>query len=88
VAFGRLSLTFYVTHILVGHAFFQWVTHQHGKASSNHTLFFATVFVLAGIVFADRWMRHFRRGPLETAMDTLMGVLLNPKEGTRLQVDS
>jgi uncharacterized protein len=88
VAFGRLSLTFYITHILLGHAFNQWIVHQHEKASSHHTLFFATVFILAGIVFADRWIRHFRRGPLETAVNTLMGVLLKPKEGTRLQVDS
>ncbi|WP_419662913.1 hypothetical protein Dvar_33990 [Desulfosarcina variabilis str. Montpellier] len=80
VAFGRLSLTFYVSHILISCAWSQWVVTQHKAASSNQVLCFAAVFILAGIVFADRWMRHFRRGPLEMAVNELMCAFLRLKQ--------
>jgi uncharacterized protein len=80
VAFGRLSLTFYISHILIGHAYYQWVVSHHGMVLSNRIFVFMMVFILAGIGFANLWMRHFQRGPLETALNELMCTFCKPKQ--------
>jgi uncharacterized membrane protein YeiB len=81
VAFGRLSLTFYISHILVGYTYNRWAVNQYGLASSNQAVFFATIFILAGLVFANRWLRYFKRGPLETVVNALTSVFLKYKKG-------
>ena len=78
VAFGRMSLTMYIAHILCGHAYHQWIISQYGIAASRHTLFFAIGFSLAGIVFASVWARFFMRGPLEFVMNTMAHTLASP----------
>ena len=86
-AFGRMSLTMYLCHILIGHAVTRLLESQNGSASSNQLLFFSTVFILSGILFADRWMRHFKRGPVETVLHRLTAVLLRRK-GQRLPANA
>ena len=78
VAFGRLSLTLYISHILASSAYHQWILATHGSASSEQMLFFSTGFILAGIAFATAWTRHFKRGPLEQLMDALTRLSLTP----------
>lgn len=77
-AFGRLSLTFYVSHILLGHAYHQWVIQLQGIITSSQVLFFAIAFIMVGMAFALVWTRCFRRGPLEMAMNALIYACVKP----------
>ena len=66
-----MAMTFYVSHILISHLFYRWITERHYMATSLQVLLFAVAFILIGIVFAGVWLHHFKRGPLELALDTL-----------------
>jgi uncharacterized membrane protein YeiB len=77
-AFGRLSLTFYVSHILLGHAYHQWIIQSQGIITSSQVLFFAVAFIMVGMAFALLWTRCFRRGPLEMAMNALTCAFMKP----------
>jgi uncharacterized protein len=71
VVFGRMSLTFYIAHILIGTAYSHWIDERYGLATSGQALFFAIGFIVAGILFAMVWSRYFSRGPLEMVMNTM-----------------
>jgi uncharacterized membrane protein YeiB len=75
-ALGRLSLTVYISHILLGHACHQWIVKPYGSASSSQTLLFAVGFILAATFFALVWTRCFMRGPLEMAMIALTNTIM------------
>lgn len=77
-AFGRLSLTFYISHILFGHFCHQWIVKQYGSVSSSQTLLFAVGFIIAANLFALVWTRFFMRGPLEMAMNALTYAVMKP----------
>ncbi len=79
VAFGRLSLTFYISHILIGHACDRWIVSRQQTVSSHETLLFTAIFILVGIVFAKWWMHHFQRGPLEMVVNQLISGFLKLK---------
>jgi uncharacterized membrane protein YeiB len=66
VAFGRLSLTMYVAHLLLGYALFYWIEHNFGEVTWAQTLNAAGLFCCSGICVAAGWLRFFKRGPLET----------------------
>ena len=71
VAFGRLSLTLYVFHILLCDAYYRWVKAFYGNATSGQMLSFTMGYILGGMVLAAVWTRRFKRGPLESVMDSL-----------------
>jgi len=81
-AFGRMSLTVYLSHILIGHLFNRLFVSQGSSISSNQMIGFATAFILSGILFADRWMRHFKRGPVETILHELTDAFLRLRRQT------
>jgi uncharacterized membrane protein YeiB len=77
-AFGRLPFTVYLSHILLGHAYNQWIVDQYGSASSRQALLFAVGFIIAANLFASVWTRFFMRGPLEMAMNALTQAIRKP----------
>jgi uncharacterized membrane protein YeiB len=77
-AFGRLSLTFYISHILFGHFCHQWIVKQYGSVSNSQALLFAVGFIIAANLFALVWTRFFMRGPLEMAMNALTYAFMKP----------
>lgn len=81
-AFGRMSLTIYIAHILIGHACKPLFATPQGLAASHQMIAFASIFILSGILFADRWMRHFKRGPLEMMLHELTGAFLRRRRPT------
>jgi uncharacterized membrane protein YeiB len=81
-AFGRLSLTFYIAHILIGTVYRRWIGNPYAVVSNDQALFFSTVFILAGMVFAAFWMRHFKRGPLEVVLDALSRLFLKRRSAS------
>jgi len=72
VSTGKLALTIYVAHVLVGMA----ILEQMGKLE-NQTIGFAVaatfVFSGAATLFAWVWCRRFTRGPLEWLMRKVAG---------------
>jgi len=78
VAFGRLSLTLYVCHILAGGLYHRWILAHHESVSSTQLLSFAAGYIAIGMVFATLWTRRYKRGPLERLMDALTRVSLKP----------
>ncbi|WP_319521728.1 heparan-alpha-glucosaminide N-acetyltransferase domain-containing protein [uncultured Desulfosarcina sp.] len=75
-AFGRLSLTVYISHILIGTVYCRWIDNRHALATADRALLFSTVFILAGMVFAAAWTRRFKKGPLEMVLDALSRMFL------------
>lgn len=72
VATGKLSLTLYVAHVLVGMGTLEtmgWLENQ----SIERALASAAVFCILGTVFAVLWLRRFRSGPLEWVFRRLAG---------------
>lgn len=64
-AFGRLSLTMYVTHLVLAGAVRTWLDTTLFSITTWHVIFAAILFCCLGICFAVIWLRFFRRGPLE-----------------------
>ncbi|MEN2416988.1 DUF418 domain-containing protein [Streptomyces rimosus] len=62
-AIGTMSLTAYVAHILVIRA-------PGIEDVPGSPLWVLCCFVVAVMVFAMAWKRHFRRGPLESLLNT------------------
>ena len=83
-AFGRLSLTFYISHILIGSLYYRWIGNRHAIATFGQALLFSTVFILAGMVLAAAWTRRFKKGPIETVLDALSRMFL-PRRNASLR---
>ena len=64
-AFGRLSLTMYVGHLVVAGAVRAWLRATLFPITTLHIVFAAILFCCTGSCFAVIWLRYFRRGPLE-----------------------
>ena len=80
-AFGRLSLSMYVAHIGWGLFFKHWMKGPCGGVDSNAMFLAAGIFDLAGLAFAVKWCRHYRRGPLETFFHRLTcGRIVPPRQ--------
>lgn len=72
VSTGKLSLTLYVAHVLVGMGTLEamgWLENQPIERALISTL----MFCLAGTAFAVLWLRRFRSGPLEWVFRRLAG---------------
>jgi len=63
---GRLSLTIYISHILLAYWFHDLVRGRYtDEAYLNVVLLFAAASTLFFVIFAHFWCRCFARGPLE-----------------------
>jgi uncharacterized protein len=65
VAFGQLSLTMYIAHLLWGWACMSLARRAGTHIRPGHMFAAALGFYAAAIPFAWYWRRFFRRGPLE-----------------------
>ncbi len=73
LAFGRLSLTVYVAHLLFGYFLTQWIVKNSGTPDAVHMLNASGFICWAGICASAFWLRCFRRGPLESVFHRLAG---------------
>jgi uncharacterized membrane protein YeiB len=73
LAFGRLSMTLYVSHLIFGFFLFQWVVKNNGSPDAMYMLNSAGFFCCAGILASAWWLRWFNRGPLEALFYRLAG---------------
>jgi uncharacterized membrane protein YeiB len=66
---GRLTLTLYVLHVLIGLAAYKLLSPLHNRAFySVLTLSFTLAFCAASVVLSGVWFRFFAQGPLEWVM--------------------
>jgi uncharacterized membrane protein YeiB len=73
LAFGRLSLTFYVAHLIFGILLIRWIIINNGTPDAAHMLNAAGLFCCAGISVSALWLRWLKRGPLEALFHRLAG---------------
>ena len=64
--FGRMSLTHYLSHTLIGMFIFGTIgLGLAGKMGCGSSAFMAIILILLQWTFSKIWIRHFKRGPLE-----------------------
>lgn len=64
---GRMSLTLYVAHILIGMGTLESIGWLQGR--NLHEVFLATgIYFLCAIAFCQLWSRRWQQGPLEIVM--------------------
>ena len=68
VAPGRMTLTLYAAHILIGMGLLESMDLLSGQLSSFEIFAYSVGFVVCAALFALFWLRKFRRGPLEALM--------------------
>jgi uncharacterized membrane protein YeiB len=73
LVFGRLSLTFYVAHLIFGILLIRWIIINHGTPDAVFMLNAAGLFCCAGISASAMWLRWLKRGPLEALFHRLAG---------------
>ena len=69
---GRMSLTIYVAHVLVGMVILDAVNHLEGVGLVYALGYAVTIFLLS-VIFASFVERRFSRGPLEGLMRWMTG---------------
>jgi len=70
---GKLSLTFYVVHVIVGMGLIEVIApDQFGEFSLGFSISYALGFSLCCIVFANLWLRNYKSGPLEWCMKQIV----------------
>ena len=69
---GKLSLTLYVAHVLIGMGTLEAVGWLQGQAVEQAALA-SLLFCLAAIVFSTMWLTRFRSGPLEALFRKVSG---------------
>jgi len=63
---GKLALTFYVAHVLIGMGAIELFSEKSfGFFSARFSFYYAILFCVLCIVFATVWLRFFKYGPLE-----------------------
>lgn len=72
-AAGRMTLTLYVGHILLGMGTLEWLGLLDGSASLPAVLLWALLFLMLATGAAWLWSWRFARGPLETVMRRIAG---------------
>ncbi len=68
VAPGRMTLSLYAAHILIGMGTLEALDLLNGQMSSVAIFTYSLGFVALSALFALAWLRKFRRGPLEALM--------------------
>lgn len=71
-ATGRIALTFYLAHVLVGLGALAALGRMEGQ-TLPFALGAAVVFGAASVLFAVAWTKHFQRGPLEALLRRVDG---------------
>ncbi|GGY14349.1 DUF418 domain-containing protein [Paludibacterium paludis] len=69
---GRMTLTLYLAHVLIGMGTLENIGWLYGKTLPQ-VLVAAGVYCAAAIGFANIWSRYFSRGPVESVMRRLCG---------------
>ena len=70
---GRMTLTLYVAHILLGMGTLEAMGWLDGSAGLGQVLLSALLFLLLATLAAALWSRRFARGPLEAVMRRVAG---------------
>nr|WP_254428717.1 MULTISPECIES: DUF418 domain-containing protein [unclassified Ruegeria] len=65
---GRMSLTLYMAHILIGIGILEAAGLLNGSLSALQIVTYALGFCAVSSVLAVIWARKFKRGPLEALM--------------------
>lgn len=75
---GRMTLTHYVAHVLIGMILFSIITSKEisgiitgfeiTPAKPVYILLFSLIYFIFSYFFSILWAKHFRNGPLETVM--------------------
>jgi len=69
---GKLALTFYVAHVIIGMGVIEAVSSVGlGNYSIEFSVIYAFVFSILCIIFASIWLQYFKAGPLEWIMRKL-----------------
>jgi uncharacterized protein len=71
---GRMTLTLYLGHILIGMGILEALDMLHGGHDLIFTLGCAVAFLLFGTCFAWLWQKRFKYGPLEMLMRKLTAI--------------
>jgi len=69
---GRLALTIYLGHILIGISVFQLLIAE-GKQTGMTIILMSGLFYLGCMLFGQVWLKNFERGPLELLMRRVAG---------------
>lgn len=64
---GQITLTLYVTHIIVG-SILLWIVDEFELEPPLLSLWASLFFYLAALLFSQNWMKRFHKGPLEMLM--------------------
>ncbi|CAM4239451.1 hypothetical protein BIW53_19130 [Pseudoalteromonas byunsanensis] len=67
---GKLSLTFYVAHVLIGMGILEELNMLGGQTTET-ALFCAAIFCLMAILVSAIWLAKYKAGPLETVFRVL-----------------
>lgn len=70
---GRMALTLYIAHVVVGLGVIESFGVLDGTNSLEFTAISAASFIVGSLVFTWIWRRFFQRGPLEYLMRKLAG---------------
>lgn len=62
---GKLSLTHYITHVIIGISLLESLNLLNGQ-NIKLALTSAIIFCVISTIFSVLWLKHFKRGPLET----------------------
>ena len=66
---GRIALTLYIAHIWLGMNIQRWIGWGGDDGPGiNRVWVFSLGFMVASVVFANLWLRRFKRGPLEAVI--------------------
>jgi len=69
---GRQALTLYIAHIIIGMGTLDGLGLLGGQ-SAEEAIYFASLFIIASIIYAMIWARFFKAGPFEWLLRRLAG---------------
>ena len=64
---GQTTLSLYVAHIIVGSTLL-WMLEELDLGPRLFSLWASLFFYFVALFCSQRWLNHFRKGPLETVM--------------------
>lgn len=71
---GKLALTLYVAHVVLGMGLaLVYDESMIDKQSIQFTMCYAAVFSMLSIIFSTIWLKYFRSGPLEWLFKKILG---------------
>ena len=70
---GRLTLTLYISHVIVGLGVLEYLGLLENQ-TIHFALLAAAIFFVAAIVFSTIWLKYFRTGPLEYLFNRIVAL--------------